>query len=265
MSVRRRLRARADQWIGARFARRVRRETTGREPSAELTGLVTESFLALYEPDGELIEPPAVVRDAIVRQFHNLWFGAGVSTWFNNTTYRGTPVLQHPFDLWIYQELIDRIRPALIIETGTWSGGSARYLGDLCALVGTGHVITIDIEHQQPVPEHERVTYLLGPSTSPEIVKQIRERLPANGPVMVMLDSDHSADHVLEELHLYAPMVTVGSYLIVEDTAVNGHPVWPSYGPGPFEAVEKFRETTNQMRASRSSSSRRIAAGSSSV
>jgi len=229
----------------------VRRETTDRAPSDELTSLITESFLALYEPDGQLGEPPPVVRDAIVQQFHNLWFGAGTNTWFNNCLYRGTPVLKHPFDLWIYQELVDRLRPELIIETGTWSGGSARYLADLCDLFGTGRVVSIDVEHQGEVPEHPRVTYLLGSSTAPAIVDEVRNQLPPDGHVLVMLDSDHSADHVYAELEAYAPMVTLDSYLIVEDTAVNGHPVWPSYGPGPHEAVEKFLETTRDFEVDR--------------
>lgn len=124
-------------------------------------------------------------------------------------------------------------------------GGNAHYLADLCELEGVGRVVTVELAPAAEPPQHDRITYLVGSSTSDEIVAEVRQHLPAEGPVMVTLDSDHSADHVLQELQLYASMVTVGSYLIVEDTSVNGHPVWPSFGPGPFEAVEKFMATTD--------------------
>jgi cephalosporin hydroxylase len=76
----------------------------------------------------------------------------------------------------------------------------------------------------------------------------VKELLPASG-VMVVLDSDHSRTHVLEELHLYAPLVSVGSFLVVEDTNINGHPVKPFWGPGPYEALKKFMKSNDQFQA----------------
>jgi cephalosporin hydroxylase len=89
-------------------------------------------------------------------------------------------------------------------------------------------------------PSHPRIAYLTGSSTSALIVDQVRTRVAGASRVMVILDSDHKKDHVLDELRLYSPLVTKGSYLIVEDTNINGRPVFPGFGPGPAEAVDDF-------------------------
>jgi cephalosporin hydroxylase len=109
----------------------------------------------------------------------------------------------------------------------------------VCDLLGRGRIVTVDVVEAER-PAHERVTYLTGSSADPEVVARVRELVGDAAPVLVILDSDHSRDHVLEELHLYSPLVSPGSYLIVEDTNVNGHPVRPKFGPGPMEAVSEF-------------------------
>jgi cephalosporin hydroxylase len=76
-------------------------------------------------------------------------------------------------------------------------------------------------------------------------VGKVRSLIGKEETVMVVLDSDHHAEHVLNELRIYGPMVTVGNYLIAEDTNVNGHPVRPDFGPGPWEAVQTFLEENN--------------------
>jgi cephalosporin hydroxylase len=96
------------------------------------------------------------------------------------------------------------------------------------------------VEAREGRPKHKRVKYLLGSSTSKEIVDKVRSSIKARHRVMVVLDSDHSKDHVLEELRIYSRFVTRGSYLIVEDTNISGHPVLPEFGPGPMEAVQEF-------------------------
>lgn len=181
-------------------------------------------------------------RKHTIEAFHQLFYDTGHRTW-RDTRCLGVPVWKTPLDLWIYQEMVFELRPDLIVETGTSFGGSALWFAVLCDLVGNGSVVSIDIarrEQSMAPPEHPRITYLLGSSVSDEIVAEVRARAEAVQTTMVVLDSDHSRDHVLAELRRYGPMVSPGGYLVVEDTNVNGHPVMPAFGPGPMEAVEAF-------------------------
>jgi len=200
---------------------------------------IVTAFEGLYEPQGEGEIPPPLVRESIIRQFHRLYYHSSDQTW-KDTLYRGVNVYKCPLDLWIYQELMHEMRPELAIEAGTANGGSAYFLADLCDTLGTGRVVTIDTMPRPDRPEHDRLTYLEGSSIDPAVVAQVTEMLPAAGPVLVILDSDHSCAHVLAELETYAPMVTEGSYLVVEDTNVHGHPALPTFPDGPMEAVEQF-------------------------
>jgi cephalosporin hydroxylase len=159
---------------------------------------------------------------------------------FVNTYWLSVPTLKCPLDLWVYQEIIHEQKPDVIIETGTYAGGSALFLASMCDLVGNGRIITIDIETNDNRPEHPRIWYLHGDSTAPEIVRKIKETIKVNESVLVILDSDHHKEHVLCELKQYSPLVTPGSYLIVEDTHFNGNPIRPEFGPGPMEAVNEF-------------------------
>jgi len=169
--------------------------------------------------------------------FHRMYYGLPQRTW-KSTSWLGTRIWKCPLDMWIYQELITRVRPDVILETGTNAGGSAHFLATICDQLGSGRIVTVDIETLPNRPQHERITYLEGSSTAPEIVARMAQE--ASGTVMVILDSDHSRAHVLEELKAYAPLVTPGSYLIVEDTNINGHPARPGWGPGPTEALQEF-------------------------
>jgi cephalosporin hydroxylase len=175
---------------------------------------------------------------SIVWAFHRLYYSSGSRTW-SNTYWLGTQTQKCPLDLWIYQELLHELRPAAIVETGTAGGGGALFLASMCDLLGQGEILTVDIEERRR-PSHPRITYVNGSSTAPEVVARVTEFVGDRAPVLVILDSDHSREHVLQELRSYAPLVTSGSYLIVEDTNVNGHPVLPDFGPGPMEAVEEF-------------------------
>lgn len=145
----------------------------------------------------------------------------------------------------MYQEIIYELKPDLIIECGTCYGGSALYLASILDLVGKGHVITIDIFPQPNRPSHDRITYVTASSVSVQAVQTILNMCKPDDVILVILDSDHSKEHVEKELSLYKSIVTTGSYIIVEDTSINGNPVSPDWGPGPMEAVEEFLAKNN--------------------
>src|ERR1700682_3493718 len=164
-------------------------------------------------------------------EFHKLLYETAYAkgdTW--NPRWLGVAALKCPFDLWMYQEILHEVRPDIVVETGTARGGSALFLASILDLIGSGALVSIDIVRRPEWPTHPRITYLTGSSTSAPIMDQVRASVAGASRVMVILDSDHRKDHVLEELRLYSALVTKGSYLIVEDTNINGRPVFPGLG-----------------------------------
>ncbi len=145
-----------------------------------------------------------------------------------------------PTDIWTCQEIIAETTPDLIIETGSCLGGSGLFIATLCTLLGRGEVISIDITARDDRPVHPRLQFITGDSVAPAVVAQVAARVTPGMRVMVILDADHRAAHVAAELAAWADLVTPGCYLIVEDTAVNGHPLMPEHGPGPMEALDAF-------------------------
>ena len=165
---------------------------------------------------------------------------------WKNLRYRGVRTLKLPLDMWNYQEILFERNIHWVIETGTRHGGSALYFADLLAAASReGGVISIDITHEALDPlaaEHPRVRLLLGDSASESIRQQAMALVPGErrGGLLLILDSDHTASHVLRELEAWVPHLRRGDYLIVEDTIVNGHPVRPEFGPGPYEAIAEY-------------------------
>ncbi len=161
---------------------------------------------------------------------------------FANTTWLGQPIWQNILDLWIIQEAISEIRPALLIETGTNRAGSALFYAHLMDLMGEGRVVTVDILKQHDV-EHPRVEFLIGSSTDDDIVERVREAAAeADGPVMVILDGLHDRDHVARELELYGPLVTPGSLLLSQDGIIDELGMFADSRPGPLPANRDFLE-----------------------
>jgi cephalosporin hydroxylase len=178
---------------------------------------------------------------AVVDAFHVLY--KDIRKVEKATWWFGTRVYKIPFDLWIYQELIHELKPDLIVETGTLHGGSALFLAHMMDLVDNGEIVTIDVAGGDGVrPVHPRITYITGSSVDPEIVAGVKARAEGAKTVLVLLDSDHRKKHVLAEMAAYGPLVTPGSYMVVEDTNINGHPTHENWGEGPWEAVEVFME-----------------------
>lgn len=191
--------------------------------------------------DIETLYPPET-RDEIVSEFHKYYYQSGAH---EDTRWLGVPTLKFPTDLIVYQEIIVENEPDLVIEAGTHRGGSAYFLASICELIGNGEVITVDKTTYPDQPSHPRLTYLVGSSTSEKIAKKIRENVGVEDDVMVILDSNHTKEHVCEELTIYSELVTEDNYIIVEDTHVNGNPIMSNFGPGPKAAVDEFLDSND--------------------
>jgi cephalosporin hydroxylase len=173
---------------------------------------------------------------ASVSRAHDVLYESDAWT---RATWLGAQALKNPLDLWVYQEIMAETQPELIVETGTYRGGSALFLASMCDLLDVGEVVSIDVEPvRDDYPEHPRITYLGGrSSTDPDVVDEIRERVAGRN-VLVILDSDHSQAHVEAELEVYAPLVPIGCYLVVEDSNIGR--IRKDLMPGPLEAIETF-------------------------
>ncbi|MBK7433802.1 MAG: cephalosporin hydroxylase family protein [Chitinophagaceae bacterium] len=184
------------------------------------------------------------------KQFTEETIRAGYSY---NFTWMGRPIIQYPQDMIAMQEIIWELKPDLIIETGIAHGGSIIFYASILELIGKGEVLGIDIdirEHNRKEienhPMSKRIHMLQGSAISQEIIEQVKPFAEGKKTVMVCLDSNHTHDHVLAELNLYSPFVTVGSYLVAFDTIVEDLPAdlytdrpW-SVGDNPKTAVHEF-------------------------
>lgn len=165
---------------------------------------------------------------------------------WRNFRFHAIQIEKSPLDLWYMQEAIEKIRPDFIVETGTYRGGSALFWAN--ALNGAGltssRVLTVDISNycvdaaQDPLWARY-VEFFQGSSTDPAIVAKLAARVRGRK-TLITLDSDHSGHHVLRELRMYSPLVSAGSYLVVEDTDMDGVPTYPDSFPGPMAAVTQF-------------------------
>ena len=149
-----------------------------------------------------------------------------------------------------YQEIMAETRPELVLETGTYRGGSAFFLASICDLLGGGEVLSVDIEPvRDDYPAHQRITYLGGrSSTDPDVIADVVARAEGKR-TLVILDSDHSQAHVEAELAAYASLVPVGGYVIVEDSNIGR--IREDLLPGPMEAIQSFLAGTDQFRIDR--------------
>ena len=194
-------------------------------------------------PSWEFEYLPGTKYGDLIDDFHKIFY----SHWnaVSHTSWMGWKVVKYPTDLIIYQQLIWKHKPEVIVECGTERGGSANFFASLFDLMQSdGKVISIDIKNQKRIdkdklPKNPRITYLAGSSTDPEIFAQVKE-LVGNKKCMVILDSDHKKAHVMREMALYGPIVSKKQYMVVEDTALHGHPVRMKDPPGPWEAVAAY-------------------------
>ena len=165
----------------------------------------------------------------------------------------GRPIIQYPQDIIAIQELIWKIKPDLIIETGIAHGGSLILSASILELIGKGQVVGVDVEikkhNRKSIENHtlgKRIHMIEGSSISKSIRNKVYEFAKGKKRILVILDSNHTHKHVLNELKLYSPLVTKGSYLIVMDTIIECMPKsffknrpW-GIGNNPMSAVKEF-------------------------
>ena len=184
------------------------------------------------------IVPRNEAEQKVVDDFRYLYWANPEQTW-RTTRWQGVLCRKAPTDLWIYQEIIGTHRPETIVETGTFAGGSALFMAHMMDIAGIdGQVISVDIQHPFPLPQHPKIKYIEGGSTDRATFKKVREMV--KGDTMVVLDSDHFWSHVWTEMNLYGELVTDNQYMIVEDTNIE---LSSNYrGVGPKRAVDQYLE-----------------------
>jgi cephalosporin hydroxylase len=185
----------------------------------------------------------AFFRSAPTR--YHLWYYRNF-VW-DTTYWVGVKALKSPSDMWNYQEILSSLKPSLVIEFGTRFGGSALFFAAVMRQIGNRFkLLSVDIdpsnisEMTRKDPDIELLTMSSVDSRVAEKIAMLRRQFP--GPVFVILDSDHAEAHVLAEMKSIRPLLVPGDYVVVEDSNVNGHPVYPDHGPGPFEAMNKYFE-----------------------
>jgi cephalosporin hydroxylase len=214
--------------------------------------------------------------DDIASSFNRYYLeGPGAAKRIFGGKYLGVPLIQTPTDLWAFQELLTEIQPDFVIETGTYKGGTTLYFATLLdQLNPESKVITIDIEPQFAKPIEalapalrqrvnalwqRRVEFIQSNSVDPKLIESLAARVKGKT-VLVTLDSCHNVGHVLRELQLYAPLVSKGSYLVVQDTRHDDDPEWVKRWAtcsgydrvgGPGLAVDEFLRSNSDFKVDR--------------
>lgn len=178
--------------------------------------------------------------------------------WSYVWSWLGLPIIQTPEDIVVFQEIIWSTRPTLIIETGVARGGSLIFLASMLKLIGQGRVIGVELElrphNRRAIFDHplsDAIEVIDGSSIEESVTAQVRSRIKSDDRVMVILDSDHTHEHVYKELKQYAPLVTPAQYLVVCDTGVEEVPTQHyrprSWGPGnnPSTALDAYFAETS--------------------
>lgn len=182
-----------------------------------------------------------------------LWLAVGWSMKYSyQFSWLGRPIIQLPEDMVRIQELIYEVKPDVIVETGVAHGGGQVFFASLCNAIGKGRVIGVDIDirphNRAAIVAHELyplITLIEGSSTDPAVVEKVKMAITPAETVLVLLDANHSKNHVLRELEAYGPLVSVGSYIIVADGIMEEIVGVPGTSPAwawdsPKKAVAEF-------------------------
>ncbi len=202
-------------------------------------------------------------KDKTLKEVSKLWFNKGYKYEYSyHFTWLGRPIIQYPQDILAMQEIIWKVKPDLIIETGIAHGGSLMLSASILELLGNGHVLGIDIDirkhNKNEIEKHpmfKRITMIQGSSIDKKIIKKVHEFSKDKKKIMIILDSNHTHKHVLEELKAYSSLVTKNSYLIVFDTIIEDLPEelinkqrpW-GIGNNPKTAVHEFLKKSKRFK-----------------
>ncbi|MDM4143266.1 MULTISPECIES: cephalosporin hydroxylase family protein [Mycobacterium] len=223
----------------------------------------------------------ALAKDHEIARLSSEWTDRSVTHRYSyNFEWLGRPIIQYPQDIVCLQELIWKVKPSVIVETGIAHGGSLILSASMLALLDmcdaitndkpldvrapSRRVISVDIDirpHNRAAieahPMYQYITMIEGSSVDPDIIQQVRGLARGDGPVLVCLDSNHTHEHVLAELSAYAPLVTPNSYCVVFDTVIEdlGADKYPDrpWGPGnnPKTAVWEFLKSHSEFEIDR--------------
>lgn len=181
-------------------------------------------------------------QNNVQKEFLRSYFESNV--WFE-TTFMGVRCLKSVTDLWNYQEIIFDIKPLLIIEFGTYYGGSTLFFASLLRLINpNSKILSVDIDHSktdEAVKNNPIIELLTSSSIDEKVVDHIlklRKSFP--GKLFSIIDSDHRKEHVLAEMNLLRKVLKKDDYLVVEDGIVNGNPIMSEFGEGPLEAIQEY-------------------------
>jgi len=224
-----------------------------------LRHIIDDSTFTIADSNGTIV---SWFDDAGFATLSRWWTQA---SWQRQYSYQfqwlGRPIIQLPTDVMMMQDLIHRLRPTLIIETGIAHGGSAILHASLLTMIHgqptkeRPHVVSIDIDirprNRAAIDAHplrSMISLIEGSSVEPEVVKQARETIRPDDVVLVILDSNHTTSHVLEELQSYAPLVTPGSAIVAMDGIMRDLAALPDGATewaydNPCEAVARFLES----------------------
>ena len=209
-------------------------------------------------------------EDKSLKKLSKKWFiDSNRYEYGKHFSWLGRPIIQFPQDIIGFQEIIWKIKPDLIIETGVARGGSLIFLASILELIGKGNVLGVEIElrrHNENAikkhPMYKRIKILKGSSIDPKIFEKVKEIAKNNKKILVILDSDHTKNHVLKELNLYSQFVSKDNYIIVCDTIIHDFPKNWFYSHGinrpwnksnnPKTAVWKFLKQNNRFKIDKS-------------
>jgi cephalosporin hydroxylase len=159
---------------------------------------------------------------------------------WQRSTWMGRKLATIPTDLQVMQELVWELRPDWIIETGTDQGGRALFLAGLLDALDHGQLLSVDPHQPDDLPAHPRIQYLKARAEDPEVAAQVHDLVGHTENALVVLGARTGMRRVMREFDHLSGHVPVGGYVIVEQTVVNGNPVWPEHGLGPGDAVRQL-------------------------